>query len=55
MYYYLIFGLGLYIGAAITNSASYKDQNLASIIRGILGCIFWPVTLIILLMPENKK
>ena len=42
---YLSFGIGMYVYAAVTNPKSFKDVDVFSIFMGIVGCIFWPVTL----------
>jgi hypothetical protein len=60
--YYLIFGIGFYIGLALKDTRSFLNANIESILRGLLlGIIFWPIGLIIQIVfaiqdlkPKNK-
>jgi len=46
---YLSFGAGMYTYAAVTNRKSYKEASKFSVFMGIIGALFWPVTLYVLL------
>jgi len=51
---YLFFGIGMYTFAAINHPKSYKDASPFSIFMGILGCLFWPITIFLLRNKDTK-
>lgn len=53
--WYLIFALGFYVGAAMSNPVSFKDADKMSILRGILGTLLWPIVIPYLLYIGKNK
>lgn len=40
-FWYISSAVAFYLGAAISNLKSFKDASLISVIRGLVGCLFW--------------
>jgi hypothetical protein len=53
--FYLGSCVGVYITAALYNRNSFKNADLASIVRGILGTLVWPIILSYLYATRGDK
>ena len=53
-YMYLCVGVGIYLAMAVVNSSSFDEQGIASIIRGLLGILIWPIMLYVLYLNEES-
>lgn len=52
--FYLGTCVGVYITAALYNRSSYKNAEVMSIVRGIIGTLCWPVVLGYLYINRTK-
>lgn len=59
MSYYLCFSVGFYVGAALINLSTFKDADSISIFLGIIAALFFPITIVMLLLggdhPNKRK
>lgn len=40
---YLLVAVGFWLGAATVNWKSFTGQGLNNFVRGVIGCLLWPV------------
>jgi len=56
MTYYLLIGIGFYIGLAITRRDTFQKATVWSVIKGILlGILLWPVGIYVAYKSEYDK